>query len=67
MGAGLRPGNEYLIFASKEDARDYRPDGDFFWYGWTDVLPSGTPMLQPLATFGGDLSDPAVRSKMRQL
>ena len=67
MGAGLRPGKEYLIFASEEGVRDYRPDRDFFWYRWTDVLPSGTRILQPLATFGGDLSDPVVRGNMRQL
>lgn len=67
IGAGLRPGSEYLIFASEEGARDHRPDGDFLWYGWTDVLPSGTPMLQPLATLGGDLSDPVVRGDMRKL
>ena len=67
MGAGLRPGNEYLIFASEEGARDYQPDGDFFWFGWTDVLPAGTPMLQPLGTLGGDLSDAVVQSNMRQL
>ena len=67
MGAGLRPGKEYLIFASEEGARDYRPDSDFFWFGWADVLPSGTPMLQPMATLSGELSDSVVRSKMRQL
>jgi hypothetical protein len=66
MGAGLRPGKEYLIFASEEGARDYRPDGDL-WYGWTDVLPAGTRMLQPMGTFGSDLSDPLVRGNMRQL
>ena len=67
MGASLRPGKEYLIFASEEGARDYRLDNDFFWFGWTDVLPSGTPMLQPMATLGGELSHSIVRSNMRQL
>lgn len=66
MGAGLRPGNEYLIFATQDAATDYRPDSDFFWYGWTDVLPAGTLILQPIATLCGELSDPLVRSKMRQ-
>ena len=66
MGAGLRVGKEYLIFAKEEPAKDYR-DGDFFWFGWTDVLPAGTPMLWPLATLGGDLSLPIARTKMRQL
>ena len=67
MGAGLKPGKEYLIFASEEGARDHRLDADFFWYGWTDVLTSGMPMLQPMARFGGDLSDPRVRTDMREL
>ena len=67
MGAGLQPGKEYLIFASEEGARDHRLDADTFWYGWTDLLNAGTPMLQPIATFGGDLSEPHVRSDMAKL
>jgi hypothetical protein len=66
MGAGLRVGKEYLIFAKEEPAKDYR-DTDFFWFGWTDILPAGTPMLSPLATLGGDLSLPIVPTTMRQL
>src|SRR5437016_3347586 len=41
MGAGLQPGKQYLIFASQEIVKDYQPDPDFFWYGWTDVLAPG--------------------------
>lgn len=67
MGTELLVGKEYLIYAYLEGARDVRPDADFFFYGWTDVLPSGTPMLQPLTLLGGDLSDPIVRSGMREL
>jgi hypothetical protein len=67
MGAGLQPGKAYLIFASEEGARDYRPDGDFFWYGWTDILAAGTPMLHPMAIFGGNLSDGTVRNQMQKL
>jgi MacB-like periplasmic core domain len=66
MGAGLEVGREYLIFAKEEPTKDYR-DSDFFWFGWTDILPAGTPMLWPLATLGGDLSLPVVRTRMRQL
>jgi hypothetical protein len=66
IGAGLQAGKEYLIFASEEGARDNRLGGDL-WYGWTDVLPSGTPILQPMATFGGDLSQLVMRGNMRQL
>jgi hypothetical protein len=65
-GVGLQPGKQYLIFASKEGASDYRLGPDL-WYGWTDILPSGTPILQPLATVGGDLSNPEIRSEARQL
>jgi hypothetical protein len=67
MGWELEPGKTYLIFASEEGARDYRPDPDFFWYGWTDVLPAGTRMLQPIGTLGGSVSDPLVRNRMREL
>lgn len=66
MGEGLRPDKEYLIFASEEGARDYRFD-NLFWFGWTDVLPAGTAMLQPMGTLGGELSDSIVRSNMRHL
>ncbi len=68
-GAGLQIGKEYLIFASEETAKDYQPDADFFWYGWTDVLAPGTPMLQPKTGCqpGGDLSIPTVRRQLRQL
>ena len=58
MGAGLHVGKEYLIFATEEGAKDYRLNGDFFWFGWTDILPAGTPMLQPAsAAPGGDVRD----------
>jgi hypothetical protein len=67
MGAELKARNEYLVFASEEGAKDFRPDPDFFWYGWTDVLPAGTRMLQPVGISGGDLSDPLVRKTMRGL
>ena len=66
IGAGLQAGKEYLVFAYEEGARDNRLGGDF-WYGWTDVLPAGTPMLQPMATFGGGLSQAAVRVDVREL
>jgi hypothetical protein len=77
MGAEFRVAREYLIFASEEGATDHRLDGisasgkatDSFWYGWTDVLKPGTPMLQPATgcNMGGDLSDSAVRQQLRQL
>jgi hypothetical protein len=69
MGAGFQVGKEYLIFASEEGARDYRPDADFFWFGWTDVLAPGTPMLQPRTGCmpGGDLLASTVRLQLRRL
>jgi hypothetical protein len=67
LGARLQVGKEYLLFATEEGARDYRVDGDFLWYAWTDVLPRGMLMLQPMATLGGDLAVPSVRSTMREL
>jgi hypothetical protein len=66
MGQGMRPDKEYLIFASEEGARDHRFD-NIFWFGWTDVLPAGTPMLQPMGTLGGELSDAVVHSNMQHL
>jgi len=48
MGAGFQSGRTYLVFAAEEIAKDYQPDPDFFWCGWTDVLPAGTPMFRPL-------------------
>ena len=68
LGYGLQVGKEYLIFAWEEGARDYRLAADDFSFGWTDVLTSGTPMLQPRTNVpGGDLSEATVRRQPRQL
>lgn len=68
LGVGLQVGKEYLIFAKEEGAADLRYAADDFAFGWTDVLPPGTPMLKPEANVpGGDLSDPGVKRSMHQL
>lgn len=69
MGAGFQSGRTYLVFASEEMAKDNQPDPDFFWYGWTDVLPPGSPMFLPITACmpGGDTSVGAVRKQIRQL
>src|SRR5260370_16744174 len=69
MGAGLQVGKEYLIFASEETAKDYQPDADFFWYGWTDVLAPGTPILHPKTACppAAALSIPTARQQLLQL
>jgi hypothetical protein len=68
LGAGLEIGNEYLIFATEEGARELRYAEDDFVYGWTDILAPGTPMLWPQTNVpGGDLKNPQVRRWMRQL
>ena len=46
-GSGFEVGKDYLIFASEQDV--FWPGGTTFWYGWTDVVPKGTPMLAPQA------------------
>jgi hypothetical protein len=70
MGAGFQKGRTYLVFAAADKARDYQlDDPDSFLVGWTDVLPPGTPMFQPLVACmpGGDTSRPEVRKHLRQL
>jgi hypothetical protein len=44
IGARFDEGKEYLVFAISQEARDYWLE-DKFWYGWLDVLPSGTQLL----------------------
>lgn len=57
MGMGYVKGRRYLVFASEEPASDVVLEGQFFWYGWTDVLPQGSKLLRSVpCTPGGDLS-----------
>jgi hypothetical protein len=68
MGAGYRVGEEYLVYAKLTPAQDYRYD-DFFWYGWTDVVTKGSPMLVPTVACmpWGPTSVPEVRKSVRDL
>jgi hypothetical protein len=43
-GSSYQVGTEYLVFASERPSKDVFLGGAF-WYGWTDVIPDGTPML----------------------
>jgi len=67
LAAGYETGKEYLVYGSLQEAKDYRAD-DIFLYGWTDVLPPGTPMLVPTAcTPDGQTSSRLVRDTLREL
>ena len=43
---GYQVGKEYLVYAREERAKDVLM-GDYFWYGWKDILPEGSVMLVP--------------------
>jgi hypothetical protein len=69
MGYGFQIGKEYLVYAQSTISKDVRPDPDFFWYGWTDVIPVGTPMLVPAMACspGGDVKRSYTRAALRRL
>jgi hypothetical protein len=49
-GSGFEVRKDYLIFASEQPSQDvFLPGGTTLWYGWTDVVAKGTPMLVPKA------------------
>jgi hypothetical protein len=68
MGFGFLVGREYLVFASQGLSKDHRLGSDF-WYGWTDVLPPGTPMWEPLSgcSPGGEAGEAEIKRQLRQL
>ena len=43
---GYQVGKAYLVFASEQRAKDILL-GDYFWYGWKDILSEGSAMLVP--------------------
>jgi hypothetical protein len=43
---GYLVGKAYLVFAVERQVKDVWI-GDFFWYGWKDILPEGALMLMP--------------------
>jgi hypothetical protein len=68
-GAGYEVGHSYLLFAYETKSTGVQMDPDYFWFGWTDVLPEGTSMLVPTVacTTGGDLANPVIRKYARRL
>jgi hypothetical protein len=67
-GASYEVGKNYLVFASEQLSQDVSLDGTRMWFGWTDVLPKGTPMLVPAACApSGETSKTFVRDALNQL
>jgi hypothetical protein len=67
-GSSYTVGNNYLVFASEKTSQDVSLDGTHLWFGWTDVLPKGTPMLVPTpCTPSGETSRVFVRDAINQL
>lgn len=54
---GYQVGKEYLVYAKEQRADDVVM-GDYFWYGWKDILPEGSGMLVPDTSCkpGGELA-----------
>jgi hypothetical protein len=63
---GYLTGRAYLVFALEQRVKDVRL-ADYFWYGWTDVLPEGSAMLVPDAACkpGGEVAK--VRAALNRL
>jgi len=67
-GSSYTVGKNYLVFASEETSQDVYLDGTHLWFGWTDVLPQGTPMLVTMAcTPSGETSQGFVRDALKGL
>jgi hypothetical protein len=43
---GYQVGKEYLVYAREARAKDVLM-GDYFWFGWKDILPEGSVMFVP--------------------
>jgi hypothetical protein len=54
---GYQVAKEYLVYAREERANDVLM-GDYFWYGWKDILPQGSVMLMPdtACKLGGEVA-----------
>jgi hypothetical protein len=67
-GSSYEVGKNYLVFASEQSSQDVSLDGTKLWFGWTDVLPKGTPMLVPTACSpSGEISEIFVKDALNQL
>ena len=67
LGDGeYRVGNEYLVYAREQRSEDVLM-GDYFWYGWKDILPEGSAMFVPdtVCTPGGEVA--GARSALTEL
>lgn len=67
-GSNYQVGTHYLVFASERTSQDVSLDGAKIWYGWTDVLPEGTPMLVPAPCApSGEISQNFVKDTLKRL
>jgi hypothetical protein len=68
-GSSYEVGTEYLVFASQKPSQDVLwPDGTTFWYGWTDVVSKGSPVLMTSACAPtGKVSELFVRDAVNRL
>ena len=68
-GSSYVVGKNYLVFASERPSDDVLwPGGATFWFGWTDIVPKGTPILMPTACApGGETSKIFVKDALSRL
>ncbi len=68
VGGNYDLGQKYLIFASEQPAQDHKL-GEFFWYGWTDVVPKGALIIEAMTACipGGKTADAVVKTALREL
>lgn len=59
-------GKEYLVYAVEDRSRDVLLD-EYFWYGWKDILPEGSPVLIPDTACKPGGQVPKVRDALREL
>lgn len=66
-GSSYEVGKRYLVFAEEHPSQDVIA-GELFWYGWTDVVPKGTSMLEPQGcTPSGEVSKEFVIKALKRL
>ena len=66
-GSSYEVGQNYLVFASQEPSKDVFL-GSYFWYGWTDIVSKGSPVLMDTAGApSGKVSEPFVKDAIKRL
>jgi hypothetical protein len=66
-GSSYQVGTEYLVFADEAPSQDVFLERNF-WYGWTDIIPNGTPMLMDASCAPkGKVSERFVRDAIKRL